>query len=79
MLDAIGIGPLPERAFGHEPYCTDWLDTTESQRLLTYQRHTFADVVRDVTAAVGPARHLTPLVRPLVRFWILRMSPYYHA
>lgn len=79
MLDAMGIGPLPEDAFGHDPYCTDWLDTTESQRWLIYQRHTFADVVRDVTAAVGPARHLVPLVRPLVRSWMLRMSPYYPA
>lgn len=79
MLDAMGIGPIPEEAFGHEPYCTDWLDTTESQRWLTYQRHTFADVIHDVTAAAGPARHLAPLVRPLVRSWILHMSPYYRA
>lgn len=79
MLGAMGIGPLPEEAFGHEPYCTDWLDTTESQRWLTYQRHTFAEVVRDVTAALGPARHFVPLVRPLVRSWMLRMSPYYRA
>ena len=34
ILDAMGIGMLPESAFGHDPYCTDWLDTEDSERLL---------------------------------------------
>ena len=38
IMDAVGIGMLPERAFGIVPFCTDWLDTTESQSLLQYQR-----------------------------------------
>ena len=40
FLDAMGIGRLPDEAFSTEPYCTDWLDTDESQRLLEYQRRT---------------------------------------
>ena len=38
ILGANGIGMLPDEAFGHKPYYTDWMDTEESQRLLQYQR-----------------------------------------
>ncbi|MFQ5615640.1 MAG: NAD-dependent epimerase/dehydratase family protein, partial [Anaerolineales bacterium] len=35
-LEAMGIGMLPEEAFSSTPYHTDWMDTSESQRLLDY-------------------------------------------
>jgi nucleoside-diphosphate-sugar epimerase len=35
MLEMMGIGMLPESAFGRESYITDWLDTEESQRCST--------------------------------------------
>ena len=76
MLDAVGIGRLPEAAFGSDPYCTDWLDTTASEARWHYQRHTFDEIVRDAARAVGPARYLVPLVRPIVRRRILALSPY---
>lgn len=79
MLDMMGIGMLPESAFGTDPYCTDWLDTEESQRLLNYQRYSFDDIMADVKRAVGYRRVFTAMVRPLARWWILRMSPYYQA
>ena len=34
VLDAVGVGMLPEEAFPVEPYPTDWLDTIESQEIL---------------------------------------------
>jgi nucleoside-diphosphate-sugar epimerase len=77
MLEMMGIGMLPECAFGSHPYPTDWLDTEESQRLLRYQRYSFEDIVRQLTRIVGFRRHLTRLVRPAARWWLLRMSPYY--
>jgi len=76
MLEMMGVGMLPERAFGSEPYSTDWLDTGESQRLLHYQRYTFDDIMQQLTRIVGYKRKLTALVRPLARWWILRMSPF---
>ena len=69
--------PLPERAFTTKPYCTDWLDTDDSQQLFRYQRATFDDIVRDVAALLGWRRPLARLARPLVRWHMLRMSPYY--
>ncbi len=79
MLDLMGIGMLPERAFGTEPYCTDWIDTEESQRLLQYQRFSFDDIMAQLTRIVGYKRQLTVLVRPLARWYLLRMSPFYRA
>ncbi len=78
MLEMMGIGMLPESAFGSQPYCTDWLDTEESQRLLHYQRYSFDDIMRQLTRIAGYKRYLTRMVRPAARWWILRMSPYYH-
>lgn len=79
MLEMMGIGMLPESAFGNEPYSTDWLDSEESQRLLSYQRYSFDDIMQHLTRIVGYKRRLTALVAPAARWWILRMSPYYKA
>ena len=70
-------GPLPESAFSETPYCTDWLDTEESQRVFEYQRHSFEDIVRDVAALLGWRRSLARLSQPVVREYMLGMSPYY--
>lgn len=78
MLDLMGIGMLPEHTFGTEPYCTDWLDTEESQRLLQYQRASFDEIVQQLAGIVGYKRRLTALVRPAARWYLLRMSPFYH-
>jgi nucleoside-diphosphate-sugar epimerase len=77
MLDALGIGPLPEEAFGPGPYCTDWVDSEYSQRLLQYQRHGADEIIHDIAQEVGWKRYLTGLARPIVRRSILKMSPYW--
>ncbi|HEX7733863.1 MAG TPA: NAD(P)-dependent oxidoreductase [Ktedonobacteraceae bacterium] len=80
MLNATGVGPLPVSAFTTRPYCTDWLDSSASQQLLQYQRHTFEDIMREMIAAADPGplvRLLMPILRSLVRRSILKMSPYY--
>ncbi len=79
MLGALGIPMLPESAFGHTPYCTDWLDTAASEATLHYQHHSFAAIVHDVAQGVGPIRYLAPLARPIVVRSLLRRSPYYRA
>ena len=78
-MEALGLGMLPDSAFGTTPYHTDWLDTTESQKLLRYQRHTFDDYVADIVVTLGWRRHAIRAVRPLARWWLLRGSPYYRA
>lgn len=70
-------GPLPEAAFTTSPYCTDWLDTEESQRAFDYQRRGFDDIVQDVAALLGWQRPFARIAQPVVRWYMLRMSPYY--
>jgi UDP-glucose 4-epimerase len=79
FLTAMGVGPLPEEAFGTTPYPTDWIDTEESEGLLRYQRHSFDDIVREIASLLGWRRALMPLLRPLVRRRMLSLSPYWRA
>lgn len=79
IMEGLGIGILPAEAFSTEPYATDWVDTEESQRLLQYQQRTLDDYVRDVRRALGLRRHLILLLRPVLRAWLLRRSPYWKA
>jgi UDP-glucose 4-epimerase len=79
VLEGMGVGPLPDEAFGRVPFPTDWLDTEESQRLLAYQRYTLDDYVRDMQGRLGHRRRLVRVVRPLVRYVLLKQSPHYQA
>ncbi len=76
ILEGMGVGMLPEEAFGTAPFATDYLDTRESQRLLQYQRRDLNDYVRNVRARLGYRGVLIRVFRPIVRAWLLRRSPY---
>ncbi|MCU7730585.1 NAD(P)-dependent oxidoreductase [Actinoplanes sp. KI2] len=77
LLAAMGVKPLPDEAFSNAVYATDWIDTTESEALLRYQRHDFTDIAETIAASLGWKRRLVPLVGPLARGAILRLSPYH--
>ncbi len=79
MMEALGVGRLPDAAFGSKNAMCDWLDTSESQRLLNYQQHSFDEFVQEVASSLGYKKYLIPFVRPLLRRWILGKSPYYGA
>lgn len=78
VLEAVGVGMLPESAFSTTPFSTDWLDTSESQQLLDYQRRTLRDYIQDLRALLGYRRPLVSLVRPWIRRKLLDQSPFYH-
>jgi len=75
VLGAVGLGMLPEEAFPSEPYPTDWLDTTESQRVLQFQRYTLQDYVSDLRDRLGFRRFFVWLFGPIIRAWLLSKSP----
>jgi UDP-glucose 4-epimerase len=80
MMESMGIGRLPDRAFATTACAfSDWIDTTESQRLLHYQQHSFDDFTKEITASLGPMRYALRLLSPLARWWMLSQSPYYKA
>jgi nucleoside-diphosphate-sugar epimerase len=75
VLEAVGVGMLPEEAFTQVPFPTDWLDTAESERVLQFQRRTLQDYIKEVTALLGFRRHFVRLFRPIIRAWLLKQSP----
>jgi nucleoside-diphosphate-sugar epimerase len=77
VLGAMGIGGLPEAAFSSREYITDWLDSEESRTLLQYQRHSFEDIIDEISRLLGWRRLLMPLARPFLRAKLLKLSPYY--
>lgn len=76
-LESMGVGMLPDEAFGPVPFHTDWYDTDESQRLLKFQRHSYDDFLREMQQLLGFKRYLARVFRPLVRRMLLSKSPYY--
>lgn len=79
LMDGAGVGMLPDKAFTSEQFYTDWLDTDRSQSLLRYQRYSFDDYVREMPAALGYRYLMVRAFRPLIRWYILRLSPYYRS
>lgn len=77
-LEKMGVGMLPDEAFGPVPFHTDWYDTEESERLLKFQRHTYDDFLREMAALLGFKRYLARVFRPLARRMLLSKSPYYN-
>jgi nucleoside-diphosphate-sugar epimerase len=73
-FEAIGLGMLPERAFGDQGFETDWMDTTESQRILDFQRYSFDDFQADFERNMKLTRWLLFPLRPLVRRTLLHFS-----
>ncbi|NHJ84024.1 MAG: NAD(P)-dependent oxidoreductase [Asgard group archaeon] len=79
ILNMMGIGALPEQAFGTKPFHCGFMDTIESEELLHYQRHTFDDYLQDVKKYYRVARVFARIFRPAVRKWLLNQSQYYKA
>lgn len=76
-LAAMGIGPLPKEAFSTEArQGGGWMDTNESQRLLGYQRWTLEAHLQDVAKRAGLKRSLAKVLSPIVRWYLVRASPY---
>ncbi len=73
-LDAIGVGPLDARYFATDSYHLDWYDTAESESLLHYQQHSYADFVRELRRRTWPTRIAATTFRPLARAFLLRYA-----
>jgi nucleoside-diphosphate-sugar epimerase len=76
VFEATGIGMLPAHAFNNEPYHTDWLDTSESQHLLQYQRYTLDDFTAQARQKLGWRRFALRFFAPFIRAYLLTQSPY---
>ena len=76
VLDEVGLGMFPEKAFSNRPFYTDWMDTSESQHLLKYQEKDLDDFLVEIRKILGIRRYLVRAVKPIIKYWILKKSPY---
>ncbi len=78
VFSSMGLRPIKAEVLRPGPpyFFGDWVDTTESQRLLAFQRHNIDDIVSDLEAKVGYRRWLLKMVAPLVNLIIERRSPH---
>jgi nucleoside-diphosphate-sugar epimerase len=68
ILEVLGLPLPPADKFTREPYYLDWYDTDASQRLLQYQRKTFADYLDDYKREL--TRKFSPLFLPFMRYFV---------
>ena len=79
VFDASGVGHFPEEAYGKGPYYCDWLDTSESQALLQYQRIRFDDFIDELREASRWTRPVARALAPVIRRCMLRYSDAWQA
>jgi len=77
ILEAMGVGMLPDKAFSSTPFPTDWVNSTESQRLLRYQQRDLEDYIVEMVDLLGFKHLLIRWFRPFIRRWLLLKSPHY--
>ncbi|MCX8094834.1 MAG: NAD(P)-dependent oxidoreductase [Caldisericia bacterium] len=75
ILEAIGIGMLPENLFSKNYFAVDFLDTEESEKLLNYQKRDLNDYICDLKKKLSYRRYLIKLFRPFIRQYIISKSP----
>lgn len=76
ILDAIGIGMLPEELFTRRYFAVDWMDTEESEKLLNYQKRDLNDYIKDIKKEIGFKRYVIKIFRHFVRIYLISKSPY---
>ncbi|MFW9929975.1 MAG: NAD-dependent epimerase/dehydratase family protein [Candidatus Thorarchaeota archaeon] len=82
LLEIMGFGRkfLPEEAFAKKGFHCGFFDMTEmeeNEKLLHFQNHTLEDFSSEVREWIGIRRYLIPLVRPILRWLVLRKSIFY--
>jgi len=57
-------------------FVTDWMDTARAQQALSFQRHSWPDLLAELRTNVGWQRYLARLVSPAARQFLKRYAPY---
>ena len=82
MFELMGFGRnfLPDEAFSkHHSHC-GYYDTEEMnslQRILNFQNSTLDNFYEEVKKWIGIKKYLVPLVKPILKWYILRKSEFY--
>lgn len=82
MLEIMGFGRnfFPEEAFAKDNFhcgVYDREEMKENQKLLQFQNYSLEDFYSEVKKWIGFKRYLIPLVKPIIRWFLLRKSIFY--
>lgn len=83
LAAAVGLpGVLPSGRPGNPNdddnwFATDWMDTTQAQQALSFQHHSWPEMLAEIRSRVGWKRHPMRLVAPLARWFLESRSPYH--
>lgn len=76
-MKAMGIGTIPDEAYGGNIYHSSFLSSEESNEILNYHHHSYEDIISDMIKYNKLAISIAKLLRPVIRSFILKQSPYY--
>jgi len=82
MFELMGFGRdfMPEEAFSkHDSHCGffDEEEMSSLNRILKFQNRTIEDFYKEVKKWIGVKRYFVPLVKPILRWYLLRKSEFY--
>ena len=60
-------------------FATDWMDTTRAQQALSFQHHSWPDILAETRSNAGWKRHPMRLVAPFARRFLARRAAYHGA
>lgn len=60
-------------------FITDWMDADRAQEALSFQHHSWPDMVAEMTARTGWKRYLIRLLVPFARMYVKRQGAYYKS
>lgn len=79
LVGALPIGRKGDPDSDTKWFATDWMDTTRSQEILDFQRHSWPDMLIETAENAGWRRPLLRLAAPLVHQILTRRAAYYKA
>ena len=68
--------PSDETGRDQDWFATDWMDTTRSQEMLSFQHHSLPDVLAETRDIVGWRRWPLRTAAPILRAFLQSRSPY---
>jgi D-erythronate 2-dehydrogenase len=79
LSDVLPAGRPGDPDSDEDWFVTDWMDAARAQQALSFQHHSWPDMLAEMHAAAGLRRYPMRLVGPLVRQLLKRRAAYRHA
>lgn len=77
LVNGLGAGLAGDPGDDDAWFNTDWMDSRRAQEMLGHQRHSWPDLLAEISDKVGPIRHLLRLPAPLTREVFTRLGAYH--